>query len=364
MGVHNTFNTRIEKVDYRLVKNDNIKKIKKLSPVKKAAVLLNQGEIVAFPTETVYGLGANATSSEAVKKIFKAKGRPQDNPLIVHIGNQRQLKNLISGKIPPAAQKLIKAFWPGPLTLVFPKSEVISDKTTAGLDTVAVRMPSHPVARAIIELSNLTVAAPSANSSGFPSPTRAEHVYNDLNQKIPLIIDGGPCEVGVESTVVKLEGEIPVILRPGGITGDQIFRVLGQKIKRKHKVKNKETPASPGMKYRHYSPSTTLKIISGKTEKILKNEIFKKQLKIAILLTEESAEIFKNTSVGQVQAEVVIKNMGSEKNMQEIARNLFLILRELDKKGFDLILVEAVPETGLGEAIMNRLWKAAADTKI
>lgn len=201
---------------------DLIKELKKDPAVIKAAELLKKGEIAALPTETVYGLAADALNTEAVKKIFAAKGRPQDNPLIVHIGEEKQLTFLVDGEISLKAQMLIDRFWPGPLTIIFKKSSLVPDITSAGLDTVAVRMPAHPLIMAVIQLSGLALAAPSANTSGYTSPTSAEHVYSDLNGKIPLILDGGSSEVGVESTVIDLSGDKAVVLRPGGITREKI----------------------------------------------------------------------------------------------------------------------------------------------
>ena len=282
------YKTEIQKVNGKLIEENAIKKLKKDKTIKYGASLLQKGEVVAFPTETVYGLGADASREKAVRKIFKAKGRPQDNPLIVHIGNKKKLEKIIKGEISVTAEKLMKAFWPGPLTLIFSRNDNISSKTTAGLDTVGVRMPSHPVARALIELSSLPIAAPSANSSGFPSPTRAQHVYNDLDSKIPLIIDGGSCQVGVESTVVNLIEDRPVVLRPGGITREEISRVIGEKVTM-NTESEKEAPSSPGMKYRHYSPSTPVRLL--KKEDLIDLKTIYQQfqgLNIALVVTTET----------------------------------------------------------------------------
>ncbi|MFW5980421.1 MAG: L-threonylcarbamoyladenylate synthase [Halanaerobiaceae bacterium] len=362
MGTHNSYETEIKKINFDLIDHNKIEQLQQNEIIKKGAQLLQQGEIVAFPTETVYGLGADAGSARAVQKIFKAKGRPQDNPLIVHIGDKKMLKYITREKIPGSARKLMDAFWPGPLTLIFSRNDIISTRTTAGLNTVAVRMPAHPVALALIKLSQLPVAAPSANSSGYPSPTRAEHVYDDLNTKIPLIIDGGACEVGVESTVIKLEKNKPVILRPGGITREQISRILNREVVNDNQVKKDQTPASPGMKYRHYSPATPLKIITGKITENKIRDISKQAKNIILVVTEETKNHLKQNKKGQLLPRLDIVTMGSLNDLKQIAHNIFSIIRELDKKEFDLIIVEAVPENGLGEAIMNRLYKAAVNT--
>ena len=233
--------------------------------IEKAAKILKSGGLVAIPTETVYGLAADALNSDAVAKIFKAKGRPMDNPLIVHISRFEEIYRLVKG-VPHKAKELADRYWPGPMTIILPKSDIIPDEVSAGLPTVAVRMPSHPVARAIIEKTGRPLAAPSANSSGLPSPTTAKHVMDDMNGKIEAIVDGGPCDVGIESTVVTLATDPPRLLRPGGITHEQLEAVLG------HvdidpavlsQLKEGERPASPGMKYKHYSPKAEVYIVNG-----------------------------------------------------------------------------------------------------
>ena len=235
------FKTEIKKTEYQEeFKSGSIEKLaldsvlraklKNDSAVIEAAELLKKGEVVALPTETVYGLAADAMNPKAVKKIFKAKGRPQDNPLIVHIADKAQLEQLTAFEIPVKAEKLMKKFWPGPLTIIFSKSPDVPAETSAGLQTIAVRMPAHPLMLAVIERSNLVLAAPSANTSGFPSPTRAEHVYDDLKGKIPLILDGGPCQLGVESTVLDIRGDQLRVLRPGGISREEISQFLGEEV--------------------------------------------------------------------------------------------------------------------------------------
>ncbi|MFW5999456.1 MAG: L-threonylcarbamoyladenylate synthase [Halanaerobiaceae bacterium] len=317
------------------------------------AELLQKGEIVAFPTETVYGLGADATRREAVKKIFAAKGRPVDNPLIVHISEKDQLNRVVEGILPSGADGLMEEFWPGPLTLILNRGQGITDTVTAGLETVAVRMPRHPVARALITVSGLPLAAPSANSSGFPSPTRAEHVLQDLEGGIPLVIDGGPCPVGVESTVVDLTAASPEILRPGGVPREEIEVALGRQVS-VNVSGEKGRPSSPGMKYRHYAPQTPVYLFAtgdlAAAEKIREDNLEKK---IVFVLTAETAEEVANLpGVG-------VRILAEREDLETAARRLFWLLRELDEEDYDLVAVEAVPRHGLGEAIMNRLHKAA-----
>ena len=323
--------------------------------IQKGAGLLKKGEVVAFPTETVYGLGADARNEEAVGKIFKAKGRPADNPLIVHIAERKQLSSIISGSVSSDLRKLMDTFWPGPLTLIFPRGNNVSDKITAGLDTVAVRMPAHPSALALITVSGLPVAAPSANSSGFPSPTRAEHVLEDLGGLIPLIIDDGDCNVGVESTVLDLTTDKPVVLRPGGVPREKIGNILGYDVDLKEKNSN-DTPASPGMKYRHYAPVTPVYLFEkdnfGSLNKFINENSDKR---VALIVAEETKEKIKKLPVEELCV------LAPENDFKKAAHRLFYLLRELDKGDFDFIIVEEVSSTGLGEAIMNRLHKAAGN---
>ncbi|MFC4321890.1 L-threonylcarbamoyladenylate synthase [Litchfieldia salsa] len=319
-----------------------------------AAKLLRENEVVAFPTETVYGLGANATSDSAVNKIFEAKGRPSDNPLIVHIADKKQL-NEIAEDIPNVVDKLIEHFWPGPLTLVLNQKSVgqtLSKKVTAELSTVAVRMPDHPIALALIKESGLPIAAPSANTSGKPSPTMAKHVQNDLYGKIAGIIDGGPTGVGLESTVLDCTGEIPVILRPGGVTKEQLEQVCGKVEIDQALVKQDEAPKSPGMKYTHYAPNAPLYIVKGTAEYIQKLVFSKQQegLTVGVLTTVENESYF--------SADVVY-TCGSIHDLQSVANQLYETLRKFDEAGVDLIYSESFPEDGIGQAIMNRLLKAA-----
>ena len=350
------YNTEIKKIAQNLIDNNKIDEIKNSAAIQKAAELLLEDEVVAFPTETVYGLGANALQKEAVLKIFKAKGRPSDNPLIAHIADKNQLPQLIKGDISNMVEKLINKFWPGPLTIIFKKSKMVPTITTADLDTVAVRMPSHPVALALIKEVDLPLAAPSANSSGFPSPTKAEHVYNDLNGKIPLIVDGGICNIGVESTVIEIKGNQVNILRPGGIPKERIIDLVGNNYQ-VTTVKQTEIsrPKSPGMKYKHYAPQTPLWIVSkGNIEEVLKNNDINKKESLIILSKETTDKLASKN----IKAE--IRNMGSVENLNHIAKHLFSLLREADKEDYDLILIEEVPNRDIGEAVMNRLKKAAA----
>lgn len=337
----------------RWVVDNNVDKNNGYPQLKEAALLIKQNEIVAFPTETVYGLGANAHSNDAVEKIFQAKGRPSDNPLIVHIASVEQLTKLVK-QVPPIAEKLIKAFWPGPLTLVLEKGEGIADKVTAGLSTVAVRMPDHPVAIQLIKEANVPVAAPSANVSGKPSPTTATHVWEDLNGKIAGIVDGGATGVGVESTVLDLTLETPMILRPGGVTREQIEGVIGNVAVDPALIKEGQAPKSPGLKYKHYAPDTPLFLVDGSLEFIQKltHDSIQAGKKVGILTTVENVEKF--------EEDVVAIPCGTINDLHSVAQNLYDVLRKFDQYDLDLIYSEVFPETGVGKAIMNRLTKAAS----
>lgn len=324
------------------IKNNDIEKTQVIG---EAAALLKQGETVAFPTETVYGLGADATSEEAVAKIFKAKGRPQDNPLIAHVATIDQLKGLVD-KLPEYVEDLIKAYSPGPLTYVLPSNGTCASNVTAGLSTIAVRIPDHPIALDILKTCNLPIAAPSANISGKPSPTTANHVYEDLNGKIAALVDGGATGVGLESTVIECRAEDVVILRPGGITKEQIEKFIPV---HDAKFKNADQPASPGMKYKHYSPEMPLWLVEGNAVDIQKviNEEQIKGKKVALLASE--------TIYQQVNANQRI-NLGE--NLEEVANRLYDALRKFKQTEVDLIIAEVFPENGIGQAIMNRLRKA------
>jgi len=321
-----------------------------------AAEVLRTGGLVAFPTETVYGLGANALDEKAVEKIFEAKGRPSDNPLIVHISEVDEIEPLVKN-IPERAKMLMEAFWPGPLTLIFEKSQRIPNRITAGLDTVAIRMPLHPIARRLIRLAQVPVAAPSANLSGRPSPTCPEHVIEDLEGKVDVIIAGGNCSVGLESTVLDITEEIPVILRPGGITREQLEDVLGP-VASDAALRGdpRAVPKSPGMKYTHYSPRGEVQIVSGELEDVveticrLKKEKEALGLKVGILATDETKDRYQNA---------IILSMGSRKDVASIAANLFAAFRRFDQEGAEVIFAESIEEKSLGAAVMNRMLKAA-----
>ncbi|AXP01146.1 MULTISPECIES: L-threonylcarbamoyladenylate synthase [Bacillus cereus group] len=331
---------------------DNVVERKKYYPqLQEAAKLLRENEAIAFPTETVYGLGANAMNDEAIAKIFEAKGRPSDNPLIVHIGTKSQLDGIVK-EIPPVAEKLMEHFWPGPLTIILPRKEGISEKVTAGLHTVGVRMPDHPVALALIEEANVPVAAPSANRSGRPSPTLASHVYEDLNKKIAGIVDGGATGVGVESTVIDCTSAVPTILRPGGITKEQLEAVIGTVSLDPALKDEKEKPKSPGMKYTHYAPKAPLSIVEGSREFIqrLVDEKKEEGFKVGVLTTEEYHHIY--------NADVVL-SCGVRSDLASVATKLYDVLRTFDASEVDVIFSESFPNEGIGNAIMNRLTKAA-----
>ena len=321
-----------------------------------AAEILRTGGLVAFPTETVYGLGANALDAQACARIFIVKGRPQDNPLIVHVANRAMADRLVTNW-PLAAEKCAGSFWPGPLTLVLPKTALVPDAVTGGLNTVALRMPDHPVAVALIEQAGVPVAAPSANISGKPSPTMGSHVWQDLQGKIPLIVDAGSCDVGLESTVLDVSGDIPVILRPGGIAKEQLEEILGNVEIDKPLVNG--VPKAPGMKYRHYAPDGEMLLLVGKREKVQQRmvlEIHKAHAqgrKVGILCSLESASHLHS------QLPDLLFVLGSLEHPQDVASSLFAGLRLCDERKMDLILAEGVDEGGLGLAIMNRLQKAS-----
>ncbi|MGM9925567.1 MAG: L-threonylcarbamoyladenylate synthase [Bacillus sp. (in: firmicutes)] len=338
----------------------NVWKINQLadgcSQLEEAAALLKKNEVVAFPTETVYGLGANAKSDEALKKIFTAKGRPSDNPLIIHIAERAQLDELVRD-VPDVAVALMDAFWPGPLTLVLRKKSGLSDIATAGLDTVAIRMPDHPIALKLIQEANLPIAAPSANLSGKPSPTTAKHVQKDLTGRISGIVDGGETGVGVESTVVDCTEAIPVILRPGGVTKEEIERIVGE-IKEDTALHNKEeAPKAPGMKYTHYAPEAPFILVDGSPAFIQSFVDEKKSAgrTVGVLTTAENADFYRADSVIPC---------GERERLSTVAAGIYDALRAFDESGVDMIFGEVFPKEGIGEAIMNRLLKAAGHTLI
>lgn len=335
------------------IKRDKIdKKI-----IKEAGKLIKAGELVAFPTETVYGLGADALLAEGSKKIYKAKGRPSDNPLIIHIADFSSLER-ITQDVPREAELLAEAFWPGPLTMIFQKSNVVPYETTGGMDTVAVRMPEDPVALELIREGGGYIAAPSANTSGRPSPTLAEHVYEDLKGRIPLILDGGAVGIGLESTIVDLSADIPMILRPGYITKEMLEQVIGEVRVDPGLIAADSglRPKAPGMKYKHYAPKAQMILISGRTEAVVAriNEL----VRTSVLEGKKAGIIGSDETITQYEG-AVVKSIGSRHDEDTIARHLYGILREFDELDVDIIYSECFATPRIGQAIMNRLLKAA-----
>ena len=324
--------------------------------------IIKKGGLVAFPTETVYGLGGDALNPESSKKIYAAKGRPSDNPLIVHIARLKDLEELVE-EVPENAAILAKHFWPGPLTMIMKKSSKVPKETTGGLDTVAVRFPSHKVAQELIKAAGGYIAAPSANLSGKPSPTLAKYVLEDMDGRVDAIIDGGDIPIGLESTIVDLSGSRPVILRPGYITEEMLSGVLGE-VETDPTILDgncRERPKAPGMRYRHYAPKGDLVIVEGKAEEVVGriNEELKNYReqgkKTGVIATRETADRYLADSV---------KIIGSRENEEEVAASLYRILREFDDEDVQVIYSESFADTGLGCAIMNRLLKAAGHKKI
>lgn len=344
-------------METKVVKIEDTKAIRD-EELLEAAQILRKGGLVAFPTETVYGLGGNALDAAASGKIYAAKGRPSDNPLIAHISCLEELVPLVS-EIPEAGRKLAEAYWPGPLTMVFPKSDKVPYETTGGLDTVAVRMPSDPVANRLIALAGVPVAAPSANTSGRPSPTKAEHVYQDMNGKIEMIIDGGAVGIGVESTIVDVSGEIPMLLRPGAVTMEMLRETVG-KVEIDPAIQGPPSenlrPKAPGMKYRHYAPKASLTLVEGDEPAVVAemNRLVKEHMAagetVGIICTEETKERY---------PQGILKCVGTREHEETIAHNLFAVLREFDDLQVDCIYSESFASDNLGRAIMNRLMKAA-----
>lgn len=343
-------------METKLVKVDSENPEREL--LKEAAEILRKGGLVAFPTETVYGLGANGLDGDACKRIYEAKGRPSDNPLILTIGDISGLYPIVS-RVTENAQKIIDAFWPGPITLVLPKADCVPSAVTGGLDTVAVRYPSNKIARELIKLAGIPVAAPSANSSGKPSPTRASHVAFDLDGKIDMIIDGGAADWGLESTILDVSEDKPVLLRPGAVTQEMIEKVVGP-IDVDPAVYSKPSkdivPKAPGMKYKHYSPSAKVILVSGPGDNVIRtiNEKVRedeaKGLKVGIMATVQTENSYESGNVLVV---------GDRDKPETIGANLFKILRKFDFIGADVVYSEVFDEDGEGAAIMNRLNKAA-----
>lgn len=370
----------------KVIKIDNCKIDDRL--LTEAAQVLRAGGLVAFPTETVYGLGANGLDEEAARKIYAAKGRPSDNPLILHISSTEEIVPLVQA-VPEAAGKLMKAFWPGPLTMIFPKSEIVPYGTTGGLDTVAVRMPSDPVASRLIALTGLPIAAPSANRSGRPSPTTAEHVFQDMDGRIEMILDSGPVGIGVESTIVDVTGGVPVLLRPGAVTMEMLRETVGRvdidpAITGPMAADVK--PKAPGMKYRHYAPKAELVLVEARKNEAGGRTVRMDQEKYAAeLAAPESAaqpvseavicrinqlvqeKLSQGYRVGIIctdetknrYPEGIVRSLGTRGRQETIAHSLFAVLREFDDLETDYIYSESFARDHLGQAIMNRLTKAA-----
>jgi L-threonylcarbamoyladenylate synthase len=325
--------------------------------IQQAGQILKNGGLVAFPTETVYGLGGNALDVSASQKIYAAKGRPSDNPLIVHIADLESLSSIVLD-IPKKALDLAKVYWPGPLTMIFTKSDLIPREITGGLDSVAVRMPNHPIARALIRAAGGYVAAPSANTSGRPSPTSAAHVMEDMGETIDLIIDGGDVDIGLESTIVDFTEEVPVILRPGYLSADMLKTVLKEVRMDSGLLSSTDAapPKAPGMKYRHYAPQATLVIVDGDSPKVTRaiNEKISGHMEreetVGVLCTDETLSSYESGCV---------KSLGRRCDEESIAQHLYGALREFDREGISYIYSETFYTPVLGQAIMNRLLKAA-----
>lgn len=337
--------------------NNNLK-------IKEAADIIKQGGLVVFPTETVYGIGANGLNEEAVKKIYKAKGRKQDNPLILHISNTKMIEK-IAQNITSIEHKLMEAFWPGPFTIILNRKPCVPDIVTGGLNIVGIRMPSLQIALNLIEFSGTPIAAPSANISGKPSGTIVEDIYEELNDKVDCIIDGGKTKVGIESTVVRVIDGVPNILRPGKISPEQIEKVVGcvkidKHILEQASIGENEQVLSPGMKYKHYAPNAKCILVYSKDEDKMINKI--KELardanKVTIVSCKEHIEKYKKYATS-------IINIGMKNNLEEISQNIFTMLRKVDKIMPDLVIIEGVEKQGIGIAIMNRLIRACGNNYI
>lgn len=344
-----------------LIRKAETKNIEEI--ITEAGAILKAGGLVAFPTETVYGLGADALREEASAKIYEAKGRPSDNPLIVHIADMDSLSR-IAAAVPEEAVQLAGRFWPGPLTMILKKKETVPYGTTGGLDTVAVRMPRHELALSLIRHGGGFVAAPSANTSGRPSPTKAEHVIEDMQGKIDMIVDGGAVGIGIESTIIDLSGEIPMILRPGFITKEMLEEVIGtvEEDRTLHSQSEEAgVPKAPGMKYKHYAPKGELIVVEGEMPKVINKingsaaEGIRAGRKIGIIGTEETVGKYHNG---------IVRSIGSREDEASIAQHLYSLLREFDDLEAEIIYSESFETPKMGQAIMNRLLKAAGYHRI
>ena len=338
---------------YAVIKGDNADE----EQIRQAGDILKAGGLVAFPTETVYGLGGDALNPDSSKKIYAAKGRPSDNPLIVHICRWEDIYR-IAEPVTEEAKRLAEAFWPGPLTMILQKKDTVPKETTGGLDTVAIRFPSHPVARRLIEAAGGFVAAPSANASGRPSPTMAEYVAEDMNGRIDMILDGGAVGIGLESTIVDVSGPEPIILRPGYVTQEMLEKVLGE-VELDQTILDGTTaqrPKAPGMKYRHYAPKGELSIVEGSAEAVVEHinglcaRAAAEGKKTGVIATDETFSRYTADSV---------KSVGSREDEEAIAHSLYRILREFDDEEVEVMYTESFSSYGRGQAIMNRLLKAA-----
>lgn len=321
-----------------------------------AARILQQGGLVAFPTETVYGLGANGLDAQAVAGIYQAKGRPSDNPLILHIADRCELDRL-ARSVPANAEVLIKKFWPGPLTLVLERTACVPDAVTGGLDTVAIRMPESAVARELIRLAGVPLAAPSANTSGRPSPTTAQAVLADLSGRIDAILDAGPSNIGVESTVIDCTTPVPTLLRPGGVTLEMLLDVLGEVEVDPALSSGKTVPRSPGMKYTHYAPRAPLLLLEGDSRTLVSR--LSQEISTAMAAGKKVGAVVSRETAAKLPLEVIAAIYGSQGCPAEIAANLYGALRYFDEHPVDVIYAEGISESGLGLAVMNRLRKAS-----
>lgn len=330
--------------------------------LKHAGDIIKNGGLVAFPTETVYGLGGDALNPESSKKIYAAKGRPSDNPLIVHVADMEHIADIVT-QVPPIAYKLAERFWPGPLTLIMNKNDKVPYETTGGLDTVAIRMPGNEIALELIRQSGGYIAAPSANISGRPSPTLASHCKDDLDGRIDMIIDGGQVGIGLESTIIDLTSEVPMVLRPGYITSEMLKEIVGEVDIDKTIIDANSTakPKAPGMKYRHYAPKGQLTIVQGGQDAVVSyiNEMSQKAMqegkKVGIIGTDATRSLYRAD---------VIKSVGTRSDESTIAHELFKVLREFDDEDIDIMYSESFDDSGIGQAIMNRLLKAAGHNVI
>ena len=330
---------------------------KALEVLSRAGSIIKDGGLVAFPTETVYGLGGDALNPQSSMKIYAAKGRPSDNPLIVHVADMESIKKIVK-EIPDAGYKLAEKYWPGPLTMIMNKSDAVPYETTGGLDTVAIRMPSNKIAAELIRRSGGYIAAPSANISGRPSPTEAKYCVEDLSGRVEMIIDGGAVGIGLESTIIDLTSDVPMILRPGYITKENLTELLGDVSVDKTilDANSKAAPKAPGMKYRHYAPKGDLTIVEGDPKMVA--EYINKELKKAAEQGAKTGVIATSETAAFYNADIV-KIAGSRDDEEEIAHNLFSILRQFDDEDVNLMFSESFDDTGIGQAIMNRLLKAA-----